>query len=403
MISMKKLVQKYGNPLEWDSATKSALLLCLTLIAHTQYALWAVYQLSVLAPESNQSYVNTDFLSSRIAYFGGVWTLTLSLFLLVLSLRKRLPNSEWYEHLAAQYYSGTLLYCSYIIGTLNIATGVVLAGAPVVGFILFNRRAVVLAFVVSIVGQIFISYMCAWGGWPYAPLVLNFQVAGGMLSHFWFETMYYFAAPHLIFLTVFAYHVLSRWRRREDEIRLLSLTDPLTHLSNRRSILSNLNREHERSRQHGPSLSLLLVDLDHFKKINDTWGHSAGDQVLVEAGKVLKSSVRQNDHVGRYGGEEFLVVLPGTDTEGAYQLAERCRQHLEALEIDVGTGKPLKVTGSMGLFCNEANRTITAEQMLHHADEALYKAKEGGRNCVVRSQGLSGSFTESDASLQVRG
>ncbi len=385
MISMKTLLHKYGNPLEWDSATKSALLLCLTLFAHSQYLLWAWYQLSVFAPEANQHYVNIAFLEPRLSFFGYVWAITLSLFLLVLSLRKRYPNSEWYEHLATQYYSGTLIYCSYVIGTLNIATGVVLAGAPVVGFILFNRRAVVLAFAVSIVGQIFISYMCAWGGWPYAPLVMNFQEAGGVLSHFWFETMYYFAAPHLIFLTVFAYHVLSRWRRREDEIRLLSLTDPLTQLSNRRSILSNLNHEHERSRRYGASLSLLLVDLDHFKKVNDSWGHYAGDQVLIEAGKALKCSVRQNDYVGRYGGEEFLVILPDTDTEGAYQLAERCRQHLEALEIKVATSKPLKVTGSMGLYCNETNRTITAEQMLHYADEALYKAKEGGRNRVVRS------------------
>jgi len=384
MTAIKKLIQEYGNPLEWNSATRAALLLCMTLAAHMQYVLWCYYQASDLSPEINKEYVNIALFEDQQLYLNSILLFSVSLLLLVLSFRKRFPDSEIYEHVASQYYSFTLLYFSYFVGTLHIATGVVLAGAPVVGFILFNRRAVLLAFGVSLIGQGVISYATTTGELPYAPLVKNLQGSDGALSLFWMETMYFFAAPHLTILLLFAYHVLTQWRRREYEVRLLSLTDPLTQLSNRRSILSNLNHEHERSSRYGPSLSLLLIDLDHFKKVNDTWGHPAGDQVLVEASKALKSGVRQNDHVGRYGGEEFLVLLPGTDTEGAYRLAERCRQQLEALDIDIGGGKTIKITGSIGLFCNEKDRSVSADKMLHNSDEALYKAKDSGRNCVIR-------------------
>ena len=386
MVKVRTLLQEYGNPLEWTAGTKAALLLGFTLVVHTQYLLWAYYQLSPYSPEINQNYVNIKFIDEYITYLDSILLLSACLFLLMLWLRKHYPNSELYEYIATQYFAITLLYGAYAVGTMSIATGVVIAGAPVVGFILFNRRAVILAFIISIIGQWVVSYGSTFGDMPYAPVVKSLQEVDGTLSHFWLDTMYFFAAPHLLVLTVLAYHVLSRWRQREDEIRLLSLTDSLTHLSNRRSILSNLNQEYERSRRHGPSFSILLVDLDHFKHVNDTWGHPAGDQVLVEAAKVLRSSVRQIDHVGRYGGEEFLVVLPGTDFEGAYQLAERCRLQLEALDIDIAETSSLKITGSMGLFCNIHDRSVSAEQMLHFADEALYKAKESGRNCTVKYQ-----------------
>ncbi len=386
MITIKTLIQKYVNPLDWSSATRAALLLCMTLAAHMQYVLWCYYQVSDLSPEINKQYINLALFEDHQFYLNSILLFTVSLLLLVLSFRKRFPESEAYEHIASQYYSFTLLYFSYFVGTLHIATGVVLAGAPVVGFILFNRRAVLLAFGVSLVGQGIISYATTTGALPYAPLVKNLQGSDGALSLFWMETMYFFAAPHLIVLLLFAYHVLTEWRRREHEIRLLSLTDPLTHLSNRRSILEDLNQEHERSGRYGPSFSVLLVDLDHFKHVNDTWGHPVGDLVLVAAAKALKESVRKVDYVGRYGGEEFLVVLPGTDSDGAFQLADRCRKQLEMIAIDIGKSKPINITGSMGLYCNEHGRSISAEQMLHYADEALYKAKASGRNCVIVSE-----------------
>lgn len=130
-------------------------------------------------------------------------------------------------------------------------------------------------------------------------------------------------------------------------------------------------------------MAVVMVDLDHFKQINDTWGHEAGDYVLIAAAEVLQKNVRQNDRVGRYGGEEFLLVLPGADLEGARLLAERCRQQLEALEVMLFDGRRLRASASMGVCCNQRERTLTPEMMLRRADKALYVAKESGRNRVV--------------------
>lgn len=395
MIRHKTLVDMYGNPLEWTAGTKAVLLLCFTLLLHTQYFLWAYYQVSNYAPALNQTYVNTQYINDNLVYLNSILLMTLGILCLTVVLRKYYPNSEIHEHVATQYFALTMLMGGYAIGTLTMATGVVLAGAPVLGFILFNRRAVLGALIISIICHSVVSASSSLSIIPYAPVVERFQETDGALSRFWLEAMYYFVTPHLIAITVMAYHVLSRWRQRENEVRLLSLTDPLTLLSNRRSILSSLNQEYERSQRHGTSFSLLLVDLDHFKHVNDTWGHPAGDQVLVETAKALKDSVRLNDHVGRYGGEEFLVILPDTDTDGAYQLAERCRQRLEGLVINIPDAPTLKITASIGLFCNEIDRSTTAGQMLHHADVALYKAKESGRNQVTCYQHAMSTASES--------
>ncbi len=386
MLLTRKLVEEFGNPLDWNSATKATLLLGVCFLMHSQYLLWAYYQVSGFAPPENATYVDIPYIAGQIDKFNLLIFLSLSLFLAGFYMRKHYPDHPLLEHVAAQYYGLTLSYCSYLIGNLSIATGVVIAGAPVVGFILFNRRAVFIALATSLVAQIGISYACTIGYFPYAPIVKSLQFYDGTISQYWLINLYLFTAPHLLLLTIVAYHVLSRWRQRENEIRVLSLTDPLTQLSNRRSIMSTLDQEVARSCRHDPPLAILLVDLDHFKNINDTHGHPAGDLVLRAAAQSLANSIRQNDHIGRYGGEEFLIILPETTTDSARQLAERCRTQIEALRIETSSGKTLQITASFGLFCNENNRCDTPESMLHLADEALYEAKNSGRNRVAVSE-----------------
>lgn len=383
MQTIRNLLAEYGNPLEWDSATKAALLLGVCVAMHTQYITWAYFQVSPFAAENTGYYVNIPFIESQLNQYSGLLFISLVLFLGVFFLRKRYPDKEFFEHLSAQYYGLTLSYCSYLIGNLSIATGVVIAGAPVVGFILFHRRPVFLAFFVSLTAQAYIAYASMQGYVEYAPIINNLSEPDGTISYYWLANIYLFTTPHLLILTAAAYYMLNRWRTREEEVIMLSLTDPLTHLSNRRCILSTLTKEIARSCRHDPPLSIILVDLDHFKNVNDTLGHPVGDQVLVAAAASLKSSVRQSDHVGRYGGEEFLIILPETNTQAAIQLGERCRKSLEALKIDTGKREPLQITASFGLFCNETDRCDSSESMLHFADEALYSAKKQGRNKVV--------------------
>ena len=160
------------------------------------------------------------------------------------------------------------------------------------------------------------------------------------------------------------------------------MTDPLTQLPNRRSLTQAVRREEERIKRNKAPLSFVLCDLDHFKVINDSKGHDAGDEVLKVVSKTLASCMRDVDFVARWGGEEFLAVLPDTDPEGAKLVAERIRRKVENQVIDVaGIGEPLKVTMTLGVATLRPGEG--AEQAIIRADAALYEGKHQGRNRVA--------------------
>ena len=373
--------RRFGNPLEWSSAAKATMLMAATLAMHSQYTLWAHYCL--VHPELSADAIQAEFLQGELPVFHGLLLTSFLLCLLLPLLWRLFGDSTLYEHLAANYYGLSHCYFAWLIGTLSLPAGIVLAGAPVLGFIFFHRSAVVLAFINATLALLVISLLSAWGSLPYSPVIRQFISPDGHVLMFWAGNFIFYSVPHLLFLFGLAYLVLRRWREREDQAHTMSRIDPLTGLFNRRSILIQLGREQERSVQQDSPMAVVMVDLDHFKQINDTWGHEAGDYVLIAAAEVLQKNVRQNDRVGRYGGEEFLLVLPGADLEGARQLAERCRQQLEVLEVLLFDGRRLRVSASMGLCCNQRERTLTPEMMLRRADKALYAAKESGRNRVV--------------------
>jgi two-component system cell cycle response regulator len=159
----------------------------------------------------------------------------------------------------------------------------------------------------------------------------------------------------------------------------LSLTDSLTGVPNRRSFQERLNDEFLRAQRYQDSLGLVLLDLDHFKVINDTHGHPGGDVVLREVAGCLRLCVRETDFIARYGGEEFALLLPKTEIEGAHALAERVRFELAALV----TQSRSQITGSLGLAIYPGPEISSAEALLRAADLALYEAKRRGRNQVV--------------------
>jgi diguanylate cyclase (GGDEF)-like protein len=162
--------------------------------------------------------------------------------------------------------------------------------------------------------------------------------------------------------------------------------DGLTGLWNHRIIVERLKTEMNRSRRENIPLGVILADIDYFKKINDTYGHTAGDLVLREISAVLAQSLRAYDCVGRYGGEEFLIILPGCTMDNALARAERLRQALEAARI-VYEGKMLQVTGSFGVAsCIFPEYEIDADALIQAVDAALYHAKKTGRNRVVQAE-----------------
>jgi two-component system, cell cycle response regulator len=157
--------------------------------------------------------------------------------------------------------------------------------------------------------------------------------------------------------------------------------DALTGLLNRASILEILSKELIRSSRLGSPLGVIIGDLDHFKKINDLHGHLAGDAVLKDLAKMLSAAVRPYDAVGRYGGEEFIIVLPDCDTEMSRQAAERIRRVVEETPMVAGEAD-LRITMSFGVAAFHGGTTISADHAVKLADEALYRAKNGGRNRV---------------------
>lgn len=156
-----------------------------------------------------------------------------------------------------------------------------------------------------------------------------------------------------------------------------ALRDPLTGAGNRIAMEQTLTREIEVARRHNQPLSLLMLDIDHFKRVNDTFGHTAGDEVLRTIAQSLKTQLRNIDRVFRYGGEEFLVVLSGTDSEAAGLIGERLRQATMALDYPM-LDHPLELSISLG--CSTLLPAETADSLLRRADTALYVAKREGRN-----------------------
>jgi diguanylate cyclase (GGDEF)-like protein len=182
---------------------------------------------------------------------------------------------------------------------------------------------------------------------------------------------------YLVFVLVKDFGILQDSVRRSlDEVALQARTDPLTGLLNRRALTELAQRAMAHAVRHGSPLALVLIDIDHFKQINDTHGHAAGDAVLVGLARLLNGNLRAGDACARLGGEEFLLLLPGTSQAQAVQVAEKLR----LLMANEAEGAGIRWSSSFGVCSWDGNSDF--DRLLQRADEALYRAKAGGRNRV---------------------
>ncbi len=168
---------------------------------------------------------------------------------------------------------------------------------------------------------------------------------------------------------------------RAENLGRLAITDPLTRMMNRRGITVALLDAMAQSERYNTPLCVAMADLDHFKPINDTHGHKAGDRILTELAGILSDALRMPDKVGRYGGEEFLIILPHTTLVGGRKIAERLRAGVNRWEFAADKNAKLRLTVSVGL--TQFRKGEDLEQLLARVDKALYAAKDGGRNLVV--------------------
>ncbi len=187
---------------------------------------------------------------------------------------------------------------------------------------------------------------------------------------------------------IIALNDITTQKKLLKSLEKMAAIDELTGLYNRRHFMMTSKKEITRAKRYLRPLALLIIDLDFFKNINDTYGHQAGDNLLVETAIVFKNNLRISDTSGRYGGEEFLVLLPETNAQGAETIALRIKDEIEALRVDYKKNI-LRITASMGISCIDFSKKEFNEdldqllnRMFAEADKALYRAKNGGRNRV---------------------
>jgi diguanylate cyclase (GGDEF)-like protein len=169
-------------------------------------------------------------------------------------------------------------------------------------------------------------------------------------------------------------------KKLEEELKHQAATDPLTGMMNRRALFDICIKEIGQASRYKHALSCLILDIDKFKNVNDIYGHDAGDIVLERIANLMQENIRSADYVGRIGGEEFAILMPSTDAESAYEIADRLRSHIEQNSI-VANKQTIHITISIGISELHANETDTHD-IMKRADDALYEAKETGRNRV---------------------
>ncbi len=268
---------------------------------------------------------------------------------------------------------GHAIVATFVIGWHTGFHHYVLLAIPVVIMSTLQSLKLKVALVVALVITYLGMDVLLRGRLP--PFELALQTANGLHYFNVFTAMLI-----LIAMAGFYYYLIDQ---AQSSLHHLARTDPLTQLSNRLALTESIAHEHRRSCQGESPLSFIIGDLDHFKAINDTHGHEVGDKVLTAVGQAMASAVRDIDHLGRWGGEEFLVVLPDADQASALQIAERLRQRVAAVTVPSGAAT-LKVSMTFGV--SQVTGRESAEQAIARADVALYDGKHGGRNRVLLAQ-----------------
>ncbi len=186
-----------------------------------------------------------------------------------------------------------------------------------------------------------------------------------------------FVALSLIMPAVIGYNLIGNDEKMREQIKRLSEEDYLTMLYNRRKVHEIIEKEIIRSSRYSSAFSVILIDIDDFKNINDTFGHNAGDKVLVQFSSIIAQTIRESDIAGRWGGEEFLIICPEASIDGALALAEKLRINIAKNKFeDAGN-----LTASLGVATNENNDNV--KSLVQRADESLYLAKKAGKNKVM--------------------
>jgi diguanylate cyclase (GGDEF)-like protein len=372
----RTLSARIGNPMAWNLATRcltvAGIMITATLLflaaAHLTGG-WPFLRVDPIAP-----------LMPRLSLL--VLVVWLGITLAVLITKRYAPNARPLAHVTSQAYAISVALFTCATGAFHSPGWVAFLGGAIVGDLLLGRRATLFGlctyFVVTLGGAWAIESRTFTVVNDLMPEGARTALAPGETLRLGLITV----VLTLLVLGLVAY-IVDRWRDREARYQRLARTDGLTGLTNRRKFLELVERELLRARRYNAPLALVLLDLDHFKRVNDTHGHLVGDRVLVHAAETLRQAIRDVDTAARYGGEEFAVLLPDTDLVGAQEVAERCARKLASSSVAVGAAGDVTVTASLGVATFSPESDARVEDLMRRADQALYRAKEAGRNRVM--------------------
>lgn len=354
-------------------------MLALGILIHLDWLLWKLY--IYFKPELWQL-LNISLLIKHL-YVGLITFPALLLLMLLCWLGRNSRKAEQIlPYICVLAFGLSMVRDAYLSGLMSPATSLTFMLSLIVGLFLFERTVIYSACLLVLGLMGWLMFQTLNGTLPYAPLfITHHSVDPAQASRLWTASMLWFMAPILIGGMILLEVLLSQWREREKKVETLSQTDPLTGLYNRRTIYSFINELLSEHQTNARLHSMILLDLDLFKQINDQHGHSVGDRALIATAAALKKTIRQHDMVGRFGGEEFIIVIADTSREKTLQIAERCRHELTKLEVYDDNQQAVPISASFGI--THFGQDCSIDPVLKRADDALYQAKNRGRNQVV--------------------
>jgi diguanylate cyclase (GGDEF)-like protein len=367
-----------GSPLDWAPVDKATAF----LVGSTPFIAGYVVRIAYLLTHPEvEPYFSRGSLSVVMALLVLTLTAAAVAFVVWQSIRKRHPAHPVFTRVVLGVWFATIGLTTYFVGPFTSPILAALLGGAMAALVFFEIDVARFGITIGVGIVVLTGFAERLELIPYGPLFAD--VFGGDFrpDHaFVLVNALALSALFGVVLSLFAV-VMRQWRRSDAQVRKLATTDPLTALANRRHFMERLELELARTRRYGGSLALILMDVDHFKDVNDVYGHVEGDRVLVAiAREVLEPGVRGVDLAGRYGGEEFAVLLPATDLDGALAVAERLRALVARVTLD-DAGR--HITASFGVAAYPDVEVDDVVDFVRAADDALYRAKAEGRDRVV--------------------
>lgn len=354
--------------------------LLLASVLNISYLIW---KLIILATPVLHEFVDIDFLKQEVLVGLGLSGVYLLGILMIWCLRGYPKIHAVLEFFCLQVIALSMAYQGYAFGSVSVVTGMMLMCMSTIGLVLFSRIALYSAVFTGLTALAGTAYAYSAGLLPYAPKFISPDMyASSADSFFLISNNFLFSAPIFLGGLLALDFLKTELKNRELLFSALLRLDPLTQVYNRHMIYEYM---HAASIVQGTSTlsqqdAIILLDMDLFKAINDQYGHQVGDQLLIQAAKTLRQHVREQDILARFGGEEFIIILPEASIATAHRVAERCRHAIAAMQISLAD-EVLRCTASFGLTLSTDRQHL--DRQIDAADQALYQAKRQGRNCTV--------------------